>query len=65
MSIMGQNDPHSSGRLGVIIGKSTQGDRVTRVVTVRREKAGWKVVDISGQKILQQMRMPTSNRPRR
>lgn len=50
MTYHGQNQAKSSGRLGIIVGKSgTKGDTLTRTVTVRKEKAGWKVVDVSGQ----------------
>ncbi len=56
MKIAGQNQAKSTGRLGIIIAKSAgnsgqqQGDIYTRTITVRKEKAGWKVVDISGQR---------------
>jgi len=44
------NAPISTGRLGVILTKPGQnGSILRRTITVRKEKAGWKVVDISGQ----------------
>ena len=51
-AIIGANPPKSSGRFDVIIGKtaSTKGGSFTRKITVRRELAGWKVVDIGGQR---------------
>ncbi|MGE3819676.1 MAG: hypothetical protein AB7I30_09590 [Isosphaeraceae bacterium] len=53
MQIIGQNDARSSARIGVTVGKTDEtGDHISRTITVRREKAGWKVVDISGQKVL-------------
>ena len=51
MNIMSQNQAKSSGRLGIIVGKAgSKGDTLTRTVTVRKEKSGWKVVDISGER---------------
>ena len=49
MNIQGQNTAKSSGRLGIIVGKSDKGDMLTRTITVRKEKSGWKVCDVSGQ----------------
>jgi len=47
--IVGTNQPKSSGKLGVILSKPTNdGGQLIRTVTARHEKAGWKVVDISG-----------------
>jgi len=46
--IVGNNAPKSSGRLGIILEKTEDGDRFRRTIDVRREKAGWKVVDIGG-----------------
>ena len=48
MAIMDQNQPKSSGRLGIIVGRTVDGAPLTRTITVRKEKAGWKVVDVSG-----------------
>jgi hypothetical protein len=57
-NIMGQNQAKSSGRLGIIVGKAgtgrDTGDQFTRTITVRKEKAGWKVCDISGQREIEQ-----------
>jgi hypothetical protein len=51
MTIVGQNQAKSSGRLGIIVGKTGQkGEYLTRTITVRKEKLGWKVADISGQR---------------
>jgi len=51
MQIAGSNQAKSSGRLGIIIGKQGEkGEYFTRTITVRKEKAGWKVADISGQR---------------
>jgi hypothetical protein len=52
MNIIGQNQAKSSGRLGIIIGKNGQqsGESLQRTITVRKEKSGWKVCDISGQR---------------
>jgi hypothetical protein len=50
MSIVGQNQAKSSGRLGIIVGKTGQkGEYLSRTITVRKEKLGWKVADISGE----------------
>jgi hypothetical protein len=48
-TIIGMNDAHSSGRQGIILGKSTRTTQIRRTITVRHEAKGWKVVDISGQ----------------
>jgi len=40
----------STGRMGIILMKpGVNGARLIRTITARHEKAGWKVVDISGQ----------------
>jgi len=50
MTITSQNQAKSSGRLGIIVGKAGQkGEILQRTITVRIEKSGWKVVDISGE----------------
>jgi hypothetical protein len=51
--IVGENPPKSSGRVQVVLRKQGQGQGTTnswttRVVTVRHEKKGWGVLDISG-----------------
>ncbi len=49
MKIMGNNTPKSTGRFEVIVGKgATNGSQFHRTITLRKEKLGWKVVDISG-----------------
>jgi hypothetical protein len=54
--IVGQNQTKSSGTLGFIIGKTNdQGEQVTRTVFVRKEKAGWKVKDITGERTFKQI----------
>jgi hypothetical protein len=48
--ITGQNTPKSSGQFSLIMTK--QGDATTtlvRRITMRKEKNGWKVMDIGGQ----------------
>lgn len=51
MRIVGQNEVKSTGKFGVIVGKSLRnGSQATRTITARREKTGWKVFDISGQR---------------
>ena len=53
-TIMGQNDVKSTARVGIILGKNERnGDQYLRTVTVRREKTGWKVADISGQGVIE------------
>ncbi len=37
----------STGRANVIIGKMTSNDRIEKTVVVRKEKAGWKVMDFT------------------
>lgn len=65
--IVGQNEPKSSGKLGIILGKpGKNGESYRRVITVRHEKAGWKVVDISGQGTIEKpIVMPRMGRGRR
>ena len=48
MNIVGQNVPTSTARVGVTVGKMDRNHAVTRTITVRKEKGGWKVLDISG-----------------
>ena len=38
----------STGRANVILAKSTQSDMYQKTVVVRKEKAGWKVIDFTG-----------------
>jgi len=51
--VVSQNIPKSSGRLGIILGKRRGNDMVQRTVTVRLEKAGWKVVDIGPEGVIE------------
>ena len=54
MQPVGQNDPKTTGRLGIIYGKMEKnGSQLTRTFTARHEKNGWKVVDISGQRVFE------------
>lgn len=48
MTIVGSNDAKSSGRLGVICSKTKDNVESRRTLIVRREKAGWKVLDFGG-----------------
>lgn len=53
-AIVSSNPPKSTGRFEVIIGKTGKNrGYLTRKITVRRELAGWKVVDIGGQREFQ------------
>jgi len=46
--VSGENQPKSTGRLGVTVKKPTDtGGFLQRTVTVRKEKKGWGVLDIS------------------
>jgi len=46
--VAGENAAKSTGRLGIIIHKPTDdGGYLSRVMTVRKEKKGWGVMDIS------------------
>jgi hypothetical protein len=45
--VAGENAPHSRGKLGIVIARpTTEGGYLSRVVTVRKEKKGWGVMDI-------------------
>jgi hypothetical protein len=62
MRIVGTNTVRSTARLRVIVGRQEEnGDQVTRTITMRREKAGWKVADVSGPRIID---MPAQMRNR-
>jgi hypothetical protein len=50
MKVINKNTPKSSARVGVIVGKQDDNKLLTRTLTVRREKDGWKVQDYSGQR---------------
>jgi hypothetical protein len=43
------NQPKSSGKFGIIIRKPEGTSMMQRTITMRHEKAGWKVQDISGE----------------
>jgi hypothetical protein len=47
--IFSTNVAKSSGRLGIIIRKPEGTSMMQRTITMRHEKAGWKVLDISGE----------------
>jgi len=50
--LSGENAPKSTGRLGIYIDKPTQEGSVLRVtLTVRKEKKGWGVMDMSSNPI--------------
>ncbi len=48
MKIAGANQVKSTGLLGIILSKTEGRDQVRRTLYVRREKAGWKVLDFTG-----------------
>ena len=45
----GHNQQKSSGKIGLTLTKQSGTSVLRRTITMRREKAGWKVVDIGGQ----------------
>jgi hypothetical protein len=45
--ISGEAAVTSTGRLGILVSKKTKTGKMQRKITVRKEKAGWKVLDIS------------------
>jgi hypothetical protein len=60
------NTPKTTGRLGVILRKIQGRDMLQRTITVRKEQAGWKVVDIGPVGTIQQFRgFPTKGMPGR
>jgi hypothetical protein len=48
MTIIGHNPPHSTGKYEIIVGGTKGTSQFHRTITLRKEKLGWKVVDISG-----------------
>jgi len=61
--VAGENAAKSTGRLGIIIHKPTDdGGYLSRVITVRKEKKGWGVMDISKETEFKGM---SGQRPRR
>lgn len=65
--IAGRNVPKSTSRLGIILQRrDTRGNMFQRTITVRREKDGWKVCEISGEgRIGQSMGTATQRQGRR
>ncbi|CAN5672718.1 hypothetical protein BH23PLA1_BH23PLA1_15170 [soil metagenome] len=55
--ISGSNQMKSTGSMGIIVSKPAEGSNATlsRTIQVRKEKAGWKVKDISGERRLDRM----------
>ena len=47
--LSGANVPKSSGSIGVTVTKAEGTSILRRTITMRHEKAGWKVLDIGGQ----------------
>jgi len=47
--ISGMNQARSSGQIGITLSKYEKNRYLRRTITMRHEKAGWKVLDISGQ----------------
>jgi len=47
--ISGMNTAKSTGRVGITVTKAEKNSILRRTITMRHEKAGWKVLDISGQ----------------
>jgi hypothetical protein len=45
--ISGEAAVTSTGKLGILVSKKTKTGKMQRKITVRKEKAGWKVLDIS------------------
>jgi len=66
MTIIGHNQPKSDHRFDVIVGGTKGTSQYHRTITCRLEKAGWKVVDISGarefEKPITIIRPPTGGR---
>jgi hypothetical protein len=62
--IISENPPKSSGRIQVIISKRDRNATINRVVTVRHEKGGWKVCDVSGPGTFKNPVMPGYGQPK-
>ncbi len=58
------NTPHSSGRQGVVLEKTIDRHTYRRTIEVRREKAGWKVVDVGGERDLSASVSGVRSKPR-
>jgi len=61
--VAGENAAKSTGKLGIIIRKTQEnGDTVSRTVTVRREKKGWGVMDMTEPTLFKSMQMRNTRR---
>ena len=59
-SIIGQNEPKSTGKFEIIVSRAEGTSQFHRTITLRKEKAGWKVCDVSGPREIQRpIMMPT------
>ncbi len=64
--IIGENPPKSTGRIDVIISKRGENNStIHRIVTVRHEKKGWMVCDVSGPAEFKSPRMTPYRAPTR
>jgi hypothetical protein len=53
MAVQGMNQRKSTNVVGVIVGKTDEnGSQISRTLTMRKEKAGWKVQDISDRRVV-------------
>jgi hypothetical protein len=50
MQITGENVARSEGRRGIIVGRVKENRLYTRTLTMRKEKDGWKVSDVSNER---------------
>jgi hypothetical protein len=66
-SIIGENPARSTGKLQIVIRKNEGTTSYQRVITVRKERKGWGVLDISGPGEIKQPRMvyPRTRTPAR
>jgi hypothetical protein len=64
-TLSGNNPPKSSGRIDMIVGKRGQNSYITRLITVRHEKRGWLVCDISGPAEIKNPTMTPYGQPKR
>jgi hypothetical protein len=58
------NTAKSTGRQGVVLEKRADNTTYRRTIEVRREKAGWKVVDVGGERDLSTSVSGVRSRPR-
>jgi hypothetical protein len=64
--VYSKNVPKSTGRVGIILRKQQGRDQIQRTITVRLEKAGWKVLDIGAPGVIEApIRVPGGMRGRR